>query len=208
MDKLTKEQVKELNEISKLSADEQKKKLPEFLKKLSPEQRESLMKGRESSCVFCDVVKGEIESRKVYEDNEVLAVLDLNPANKGHTIIFPKEHIKDISGLNVDKFFSIVKDIANGVVKGVSAEGFNLYLANGKVAGQASDHFLIHIIPRFENDGINFIWDPKKISDKDFEIIKNNIIKNIKVEKVNKKEIKKTDDMLKKLYYDKLRRIP
>src|SRR3989344_1601038 len=79
-------------DFSKLKEEEQKKVLPEFLKKLSPEQIEYLKQQQAPQCPFCLIAENKIKSKKIYEDNDIIAVLDINPANPGHTIVFPKTH--------------------------------------------------------------------------------------------------------------------
>ena len=109
-----------------------------------------------ADCIFCKIIKGEIPSSKVYEDNHVFAFLDINPINPGHTLIVPKRHSEDFYGMTEEEIkqaFTTAKKVAKGVVAGVSAEGFNIGMNNGAVAGQAVMHAHVHIIPRFPNDG-------------------------------------------------------
>lgn len=118
-----------------------------------------------SDCIFCKIVKGEMPSEKVYEDDNVIAFMDISPANKGHTLIIPKEHYETILELPQDlmqKVAACSKKVAQGVVESTGAEGFNLLVNNKKIAGQLVDHVHFHIIPRFENDGIDMTFPHKK----------------------------------------------
>ena len=107
-------------------------------------------------CIFCKIVKGDIPSNKVYEDDEFLAFLDIKPINPGHTLIVPKIHCKgllDFPKAEETDLFEFIKKVANAIMKATKAEGFNLGMNNGEVAGQVIPHAHFHIIPRFSNDG-------------------------------------------------------
>ncbi|MBW2990958.1 HIT family protein [Candidatus Woesearchaeota archaeon] len=114
-------------------------------------------------CIFCKIVKGEIPSNKIYEDNEFLAFLDIAPVNPGHALVIPKLHCKnllDFPKAEETDLLEFIKKVAKAVVKATKAEGFNLGMNNGRVAGQLVDHAHFHIIPRFSGDGCKH-W-PKK----------------------------------------------
>ncbi|MAG50913.1 hypothetical protein CL621_04750 [archaeon] len=169
---LTEDKIARLNEIAKLPPEEQGKEFQEFLKTLSPEQIEFLRNQQNQGCIFCKIAKGEIESKKVYEDNNFMGTLDINPANKGHVIIFPKEHCEFLSDLpNNLNLFDIIKKLSLIIVKTLKAEGINVIISSGVAAGQKIPHLLIHLIPRFNGDDINFSWNPKKIDDKEMDSI-------------------------------------
>ncbi len=159
--------------------EDQIKVLKEKLESMDPEELEELKKQQGSQCPFCLIVEGKIESKVVYEDDKVIAVLDINPANPGHTILFPKFHFptnKDLSSEDLNYIFKVANDLANSIVKAINAQGFNLYFSNGEAAGQKVSHLMIHIIPRFNEDKINFTWQPKKISEEEMD----KIVKKIK----------------------------
>lgn len=109
-----------------------------------------------SETIFTKIAAGEIPSTKIYEDEKVLAILDIRPNNLGHTIIFPKEavakNIHDVSEEILCYMIKIVKKLSNAVKKGVEADGINVRINNGKAAGQEIDHLHIHVIPRFDGD--------------------------------------------------------
>lgn len=107
------------------------------------------------NCIFCKIVKGEIKSQKVYEDEETLAFLDINPVNKGHVLVIPKEHyenIFDIPREKLNKVMEIVQKVAIAQKK-IGADGVNIVSNNGKAAEQHVFHLHIHVIPRYYNDG-------------------------------------------------------
>lgn len=169
-------------------SEEQIKELKEKLKDMSPEEIEELKKKQAEmgqQCPFCLMIEGKIQVNKVYEDGALMAILDINPANKGHIILLPKSHYAtsfDMSEDEIRHFFNIANELSKRIVQVVKAEGVNMYLANGESAGQKVAHFLLHIIPRFSKDGINFIWKPKEVSDEENNQIMS-AFKNFKVEK-------------------------
>lgn len=108
-------------------------------------------------CVFCKIIAGEIPSAKVYEDDKVLAFLDIAPFNFGHTLVIPKAHCHGISDLPDDyrdAIFAAAAKIAPAVMRATGALGFNLLMNNGQVAGQEVPHAHLHIIPRFVDDKV------------------------------------------------------
>ena len=107
-------------------------------------------------CLFCKIIKGEIPSTKVYEDEKCLAFLDINPINKGHVLVIPKEHTKDLYDISEDslKAISVVaQKVAKAVKKATGAQGVNLGMNNESAAGQVIFHAHFHVIPRFPGDG-------------------------------------------------------
>ena len=134
--------------------------------------------------IFEKIVEGEIHSHKIYEDDTFFAFLDITPKKKGHTLIIPKKPFKnllEISGDVSEKYLQVVQKVANAVVLGTKAAGFNLIMNNGEAAGQEVFHLHFHIIPRYENDTVDL--NPgthEKYSDtKEMEEFKNSIIENL-----------------------------
>ena len=169
MEKLTPEQIKELNEISQLPQNQQQERLQEFLGKLSEEQIEYLKGQQQQTCPFCSIIFGDIAAKQIYVDNKVMAVLDINPANVGHFIVFPREHVKTSFDMNQEDFMylmNVTNILAKKMASMIKATGFNIIISNGTSAGQRSEHFLIHAIPRFEKDGITLDWKSKGIDEK------------------------------------------
>ena len=103
------------------------------------------------NCIFCKILKGEIPSYKIYEDEFIIALLDVNPVFPGHTLIIPKYHTLDINSINEDilcHIMKMAKDIANMVVNSLDADGFTLIQNNGFV--QEVKHYHLHIIPKYK----------------------------------------------------------
>ena len=192
---LTEEQIEKLNEIVSLPEDQQKIELGEFLKILNQEQIEFLKKQQQpQGCPFCFIAEGKIPAKKIYEDNIVIAVLDINPANKGHTILIPKKHnpnLESIDDEDLSHIFLIASKIGNEIIKNLKADGVNIFLANGAVAGQNLEHIAVHVIPRYKGDNINLVWKGNKLSDNEMNEIQNKLKDKIKTEeKIVKEEIK------------------
>ncbi|MFB6212844.1 MAG: HIT family protein [Candidatus Magasanikbacteria bacterium] len=106
------------------------------------------------NCIFCKIIDGEIDSKKIYEDEYVIAILDANPVAPGHSMVIPKHHTRDIMGMPEDHmkpFFSAVQEVVGMLEDSFDLDGFTMGI-NHKV-GQAVDHLHYHIIPRWEDDG-------------------------------------------------------
>ncbi|MDN3955730.1 HIT family protein [Sporolactobacillus laevolacticus] len=105
-----------------------------------------------SDCIFCKIINGDIPSAKVYEDEDVYAFLDLSQVTKGHTLIIPKVHRKDIFELEpelAEKLFRKVPVIAKAIKKAFHPVGMNLLNSNSELAGQTIFHYHLHLIPRY-----------------------------------------------------------
>ena len=108
-----------------------------------------------SECIFCKIVKGEIPSHIIYEDENSLVFLDIKPHAKGHTVIIPKEHgrtIFDFTDTYLERFFPIIKKTMEILNDKLNPDGFNVGWNNGESAGQVVPHLHVHIFPRYEND--------------------------------------------------------
>lgn len=113
-------------------------------------------------CLFCKIVHGEIPSAKVYEDEHVYAFLDISQVTTGHTLVIPKQHVKDIYELDEEvaaQLFARVPKIAKAIKKAYKPIGINLLNNNEIAAGQSVFHIHIHILPRYGNeDGFAVKW--------------------------------------------------
>jgi histidine triad (HIT) family protein len=118
-----------------------------------------------TNCIFCKIVAGQIPSTKVYEDNDVLAFMDIGPIIKGHTLVIPKEHVDPITEVPLpllQKLIAVVQKIARAQKAGLKADGINVLQANGTAAGQQVPHLHFHVVPRFNTDGHHWNWAAKK----------------------------------------------
>ena len=108
-------------------------------------------------CIFCKIIKGEIPSFTVYEDEDFKVILDRFPGAAGHVLIIPKTHYSDMFELSEEaaaKLYPLAKKIAERVKEVTGSEGINIVQNNGEAAGQSVYHFHLHIIPRKMGDGI------------------------------------------------------
>jgi histidine triad (HIT) family protein len=117
-----------------------------------------------SDCIFCKIVKKEIPATLVYEDETVLAFMDIGPIVKGHVLVIPKTHYDPITETPdeiVAQLHLVAKKIAQAQMNALGADGVNIMQNNGAAAGQEVPHLYIHVIPRFNNDDHHWNWKPK-----------------------------------------------
>ena len=106
------------------------------------------------SCIFCRIVQKQVPSSLVFEDEKVMAFLDIKPLTEGHTLVIPKanyESIFDIPKESIAYLHGITKRIAIAVEKATKADGISIIQQNGKAAGQDIFHLHVHVIPRYED---------------------------------------------------------
>ncbi len=112
-----------------------------------------------NDCVFCAIAAGEIPSFKIYEDDFVLAFLDINPFSEGHTLVIPKEHYKGLLDVPPDVLAVLlerVQKVSSHIAKALACDGFNILQNNGAAAGQTVNHIHFHIVPRMEGSVLSF----------------------------------------------------
>ena len=121
--------------------------------------------------VFSKILSGDIPCHKVYEDDQVLAFLDIFPLSKGHTLVIPKEPAETVDQLSDDAGAAIgraLPRISRAVLAATGATAFNILQNNGPTAHQAVFHVHFHIIPKYEDGtGLGIDWKPKKLGDDD-----------------------------------------
>lgn len=111
-------------------------------------------------CLFCKIVKGELPSKKTYEDDNFIGLLDPNPRTEGHTLIIPKKHFRNLLDMPTslgDEMLEAVKKVALKLIKDGKGEGFNIIVNNEPAAGQVIFHLHIHILPRKKGDGLRML---------------------------------------------------
>ena len=115
-----------------------------------------------SDCIFCKIVNGEIPSAKVFENEHVVAFLDISQVTKGHTLIIPKVHNENIFDLSPEaarNLFEVVPQLANAIKAQFNPVGMNIIQNTGELAGQTVFHYHMHLIPRYGNgDGFGAVW--------------------------------------------------
>ena len=116
------------------------------------------------ACVFCKIVKGDIPSKKIYENDGAYAFLDVSPLSEGHTLVIPKKHVVKAHEMDAESW-SAVADALGFVTKKLASDGtkdYNILQNNGKLAHQAVMHIHFHVIPKTEKSGLDITWNPLK----------------------------------------------
>ena len=113
----------------------------------------------EQDCIFCRIARREAPAHIGYENKRTLAFLDINPMTRGHTLVIPKRHYRDLFAIPEEELQAVVltaQRVAQALRRGLGAEGINLLQSNGALAGQVIYHFHLHIVPRYPDDGLRF----------------------------------------------------
>ena len=137
---------------------------------------------KKDDCIFCKIAAGEIPSRKIYEDKDLIAIMDLSPTSKGHSLVIPKEHYTnnyDIDEEIAGKVMKTAKKLATKMTVALNCDGFNLLQNNGETAGQTMFHFHMHLIPRYKDADNNMLkFTSVSFSDEEMDAIRDQIIKD------------------------------
>ncbi len=128
----------------------------------------------EPHCVFCKIVAGQIPCYKVYEDDQTLAFLDINPVARGHLLVIPKGHWERLDQMPSDvtaALGQVLPMLGKAVMTATGLPDWNLLQNNGKTAGQVVDHVHFHIIPRRVGDGLGYRWPAGKLTDPEARVL-------------------------------------
>ena len=113
-------------------------------------------------CIFCKIVAGDIPCLKIFEDEAVLAFLDIGPLAEGHVLVIPKTHVERLDEMDSDTVVAVARHLPRlgaAVVEATGAAGYNLLQNNGTVSGQVVMHVHFHLIPRAVDDGLGYRWN-------------------------------------------------
>jgi len=113
------------------------------------------------SCIFCKIVSGEVPAKKIFENDEFIAILDAFPSSMGHSLIIPKAHIPDVFEIDEDlagRAFALAAKIAKKMKPALECDGVNILQNNREAAGQTVHHFHVHVIPRYADDNVAIKW--------------------------------------------------
>jgi histidine triad (HIT) family protein len=177
------------------------------------------------TCLICQIVANKVPAYKIYEDDLTLAILDVNGANPGHCFVIPKNHypiIEQVPDQELANLFTVANKISSSIFENLKVQGTNIFVANGIPAGQIVAHFMINVIPRKDNDGVNLQWKPKQLTEEEMSTVELKLkeqIKNISVGKIEKTETPKitaekpatlpiSDDDEDDYIFKQIRRIP
>jgi len=131
-----------------------------------------------TDCIFCKIINGDIPSKKIFEDNNYLAFLDINPVSKGHMLVITKRHFEtfnEIPTMLLPEYMKLIQKISTAVKTVTGAPGYNIMINNKEVAGQVVPHVHFHIIPRNNKEEINLNWNTIKYEDGELEQLGNKI---------------------------------
>ncbi len=134
---------------------------------------------KDKDCIFCKIAAGEIPSATLYEDEDFRVILDLSPASKGHALILPKEHYRNLYDIDEEtaaKAFVLAKKMVKKMTDVLGCDGYNVVQNNEEAAGQTVFHFHMHLIPRYKGDNVGLGWKMGELTDAD----KEEILKKIK----------------------------
>ena len=129
---------------------------------------------KEKDCIFCKIAAGEIPSATLYEDDDFRVILDLGPASKGHALIIPKEHYRNLYDIDekiAAKAMVLAKNMVKKMTDVLGCDGYNIVQNNEECAGQTVFHFHMHLIPRYKGDNVGLGWHMGKLTDADKEEI-------------------------------------
>ena len=134
------------------------------------------------TCLFCQIINGEIPAHFIYEDDTHVAIMDKYPIHRGHSLVIPRKHHEKITDMDVEEvslLFSKVPSITRAVIEATGADGFNIGQNNGSAANQIVPHVHVHVIPRYAKTGV--AWPKRKIaSEKELEDLSAKIRKCMK----------------------------
>jgi histidine triad (HIT) family protein len=115
------------------------------------------------SCIFCRIVAGTADASFVYEDDDLVAFMDINPVTRGHLLVVPRAHLPGLADVPPQvggRMFVVGRELAAALRAGpMTTQGINLFLADGAAAMQSVFHAHLHVIPRFRGDGFRFVRD-------------------------------------------------
>lgn len=133
---------------------------------------------KDENCIFCKIAAGEIPSATLYEDDDFRVILDISPASKGHALIIPKEHFRNLYDLDdelASKVLVLARKMTVRLKEILGCDGYNIVQNNEEVAGQTVFHFHMHMIPRYRGDKVGIGWHLGELKEKDKEEILNGL---------------------------------
>lgn len=133
---------------------------------------------KDDNCIFCKLANGIIPTNKIYEDDDFTVIMDASPATKGHALILPKEHYKNLYEMPdslLSKVMPLAKKLASHMTDVLHCDGFNIVQNNNEIAGQTVFHFHVHLIPRYAGGTEILGWDHQSFSDEEMAEIRDSL---------------------------------
>ena len=143
-------------------------------------QESTLYSDAMSECIFCKIVEGSLPSHKVFENEDCYAFLDIFPAGRGHTLVIPKTHVRDIheaDALTYSKVAVAAKAVADLLAATLGSEGTTVFQMSREAGWQTVFHLHMHVIPRWKDDGLHKPWDIAPADDADLREVLQQITK-------------------------------
>lgn len=132
----------------------------------------------ESDCIFCKIIQGKIPAQKLFENDHVLAFLDINPLSEGHFLVVPKTHAERFHQANLEELEEVMT-VLHKIAIALEVEDYNILQNNGRVAHQAVPHVHFHLIPKTTKTGLRFTWSPNEVSDARMSAVEEKIRENL-----------------------------
>lgn len=173
MAQLSDEQIAQVKKfVETFPEEEREAKLEEILSQLVSDEK------KPPQCPFCLMVEGKLKTQKIFEDNDFLAVLEINPANPGHVLLFPKKHGGELSQVqSLPDFFLLANSIASSLLH--FNPGVNILYSVGAAAGQKFGHLVTNIVPRQDKDEVSFSWKGKPLVEKELNSVRERIVNGL-----------------------------
>jgi histidine triad (HIT) family protein len=125
-----------------------------------------------TDCKICNIINKKAQGKVIYEDAAVMAIMSDEPTIFGHLLVFPKNHhatLEEVDDKVVAQMFYVASYAATAIFEGLGAEGTNIIISNGKDSSQRYSHIVLDVLPRKTNDGLDFKWEPKKLTPEDMD---------------------------------------
>lgn len=149
---------------------------------LSDDEIQKRIQMMKENCIFCKIAAKDMESKIVFEDEVCIAILDISPATTGHMLLMPKEHymmMPMVPDEVLGHLSAISKYLSDLLIQTFHPKDVSVFIANGAAAGQQSQHFMMHVIPRYEDDDLNFDLRGDRLNDEELKDLSEKIRKRL-----------------------------
>ncbi len=136
------------------------------------------MESSEQDCLFCGIAAGEVPAQILDEDEHTVAFMDINPATRGHALVIPRKHARDlmeVSDADLARTMGAARRLARRIDETLRPDGFNILNSCRPAAWQTIFHYHLHVIPRYEDDPLKLPWVPGPAPEGEIEAVANEI---------------------------------